>query len=302
MMLVLLIFFAAVATFGLLMALYMNHVNQQTRAERLRQRLGIRDDSSLLVDHDQRRGQRLAILLDESGLGWDNRSFYLWVFTAGTAGLIIGSLLGGGPTGFLCGLGGAAFFPVKAIFARSKRMTQCDQQMPQALQLMVLALRAGHALPGALALAAREIGNPLRDELRRAVDEQGLGRPISEVISRMARRLPASESAQTFAVAILVLEQTGGNLISVIDRIISGARARTQYKARLRALTSEGRYSAMILACLPLAFFTIAGILDPNYWKTMFGTHAGHWVLGIVLSMWAAGGLWTYKLVSKEPA
>jgi tight adherence protein B len=301
-MLILLIFFASIATFGALMAGYMHHVNQRTRSDLLRTRLGIRDDSSLLVGEEADGRKKLTKLLDESGLGWDNRSFYMWILTATTVGLIAGSLLGGGPTGFLCGLIGAAFFPAKAIFARSRRMTQCDQQMPQALQLMVLALRAGHALPGALALSAREIGNPLRDELRRAVDEQALGKPISEVISRLARRLPGSESAQTFAVAILVLEQTGGNLISVIDRIIGGARARTQYKARLRALTSEGRYSAMILGCLPLAFLIIAGTLDPNYWHTLLSSSGGHWVLGLVLGLWAVGSTWTYRLISKEPA
>src|SRR6185369_12089095 len=94
------------------------------------------------------------------------------------------------------------------------------------------------------------------------------------------------DAAWTFAVAIMVLEQTGGNLISVIDRIISGARARAQYKTRLRALTSEGRTSALILGILPLLFFMVADIFDPNYWKTLFGTSTGHIVLVIVLAMW----------------
>lgn len=302
MLVAVVVLLSAVAVFGGLMAVFMNRQAKNVELEALRARLGIKDDSSLLRDHEDEARHRLARLLDESGLGWDNNAFYKWTVTGGVGGALVGSLLGGAPTGFLMCLVGLAVFPAKAILARSKRLSSCDAQMPQALQLMVLALRAGHALPGALALAAREMPNPLRDELRRAVEEQSLGRPMAEVVSRMAGRLPSCDAAQTFAVAIVVLEQTGGNLISVIDRIISGARARTQYKARLRALTSEGRASAMILSMLPLGFFIIAGTLDPNYWHTLFTTGPGHVVLGLVLSLWSLGGLWTYRLVSKEPA
>src|SRR5262249_61361690 len=122
-----------------------------------------------------------------------------------------------------------------------KRLIKCDQQMPQALQLMVLALRAGHALPGALALAARESPPPLRDELRQAVEEHSLGSAIGTVIERLAGRLRECEAAQTFAVAILVLEQTGGNLISGIGRLIEKSRMRTPYQARPLALHARGR-------------------------------------------------------------
>jgi tight adherence protein B len=289
------------AVFAVLMAVFAQRQDRARRDDALRARLGIHSNSSLLKGEDDDDRSRLTRLLDESGLGWDDSAFRKWTFTACAVGVVTGGLVQGPPTAFLLGMVGLAFFPLKAILARSRRLSKCEEQFPQALQLMVLGLRAGHALPGALALASREIAGPLSVELKRAVEEQALGTPISQVIARMAARLHGCEAAQTFAVAILVLEQTGGNLIAVIERIIGGARARTQYKARLRALTSEGRASATILGLLPLGFFLIAGITDPHYWPTLLGTSAGNKVLALVVVMWAMGGIWTYRLVAKEP-
>jgi len=293
----------AASVFGLLMAVYLARVGARLRKAALRFRLrGRADAASLLRFEDPDARSYLLRLLAESGLPWRPAQLANFSLTAGAIGGLAGAVLGGTVPAVMLTLVGLAVFPIRVVLARQKRLIKCDQQMPQALQLMVLALRAGHALPGALALAARESPPPLRDELRQAVEEHSLGSAIGTVIERLAGRLRECEAAQTFAVAILVLEQTGGNLISVIERIIENARMRTQYKARLRALTAEGRWSAMILGLMPLAFFLVAGLLDPNYWTTLFGDPAGHVTLGIALTLWACGGLWTYRLIKSGNA
>jgi tight adherence protein B len=293
---------AAFIVFAILMATYFSRIEKRLAKTGLRRRLGAKEnDASLLRFADEERS-RLRRLLDESGLGLKTSTFFQWTFTAAAAASLVGVLIGGLIPAVFLGLVGLSFFPLRVMMAKQKRMMLCDQQMPQALQLMVLALRAGHALPGALALAARESPMPLREELRISVEEHKLGSAMGQVVERLAIRLRECESAQTFAVAILVLEQTGGNLIQVIERIIEGARARTQYKARLRALTAEGRWSAIILGSMPLAFFLIAGILDPTYWPTLFHDHMGHIILITVLTMWVCGCSWTYRLMKKGSA
>ena len=117
--------------------------------------------------------------------------------------------------------------------ARARRLAQCDEQMPQALEIMALALRAGHALPGALHLASQETPAPLCHELRLAHEQHQLGRPIAEVLQAMGQRLPGCAAVETFVVAVAVLQETGGNLIQVIDRIVENARARAGYQAML---------------------------------------------------------------------
>jgi len=178
-------------------------------------------------------------------------------------------------------------------------MARCDEQMPQALQLMILALRAGHALPGALALSARETPKPLKVELEQATNEHNMGRPVAEVILNLARRLPDSDTAQTLSVAVAVLAQTGGNLIGVMDRIVENSRQRTQYRAKLSALTAQGRWSAWILCGMPFGFAFMAAVLDPNYVPAIL---AHPFLIILFFGLWVPGLLWTLKLVRSAGA
>jgi tight adherence protein B len=197
----------------------------------------------------------------------------------------------------LLALGGCVALWVVVHRARARRLALCDEQLPQALEIIALAMRAGHALPGALQLAAQEAPAPLSHELQRAHDEHQLGRPIHEVLVRMGERLPGCEAVNTFVVAVAVLQETGGNLIAVIDRIVDNARSRAGYQARLRALTAEGRQSARLLAFLPGAFFVLAMATDPTYADTLLRDRGGQ-VIGLVaIGLWALGLLWTRRLV-----
>jgi tight adherence protein B len=179
----------------------------------------------------------------------------------------------------------------------ARRIARCDAQMPQALDVIALALRAGHALPGALALAADEVAAPLGHELRRACDEHQLGRPLGEVIAGMAARLPGAPTVEAFVVADAVLQETGGNLIEVIERIAETARARAAYRARLRALTAEGRQSARLLAGLPGAFLVLALVSDPGYAGALLTDRGGRTILALAVGLWVIGVAWTRRLV-----
>jgi tight adherence protein B len=110
-------------------------------------------------------------------------------------------------------------------------------------------------------------------------------------------RLPGCEAVNTFVVAVLVLQETGGNLIEVIDRIVENARARASYQARLRALTSEGRQSAKLLALLPGAFAILAMLSDPNYAHMLFYDSGGRVITILAALLWLVGILWTRRLV-----
>ena len=245
------------------------------------------------------RDSRIHRFLAEAGLAWTPRDLLARCLLAASGATLVGAVLAGGAGALLAGCGGVLAFPVLVAGKRSARMTRCDEQMPQALQLMILALRAGHALPGALGLAARETPAPLADELKQANHEHNLGRPIAEVIQNLATRLPTSDTAQTLAVAVAVLAQTGGNLIGVMDRIVENSRARTQYRAKLSALTAQGRWSAWILCGMPFAFAFMASVLDPNYVRSVM---AHPFLIAVFFGLWIPGLLWTLKLVRSASA
>lgn len=246
-------------------------------------------------DDDETAG--MARVIAESGLGWTMGMFATRLALAATVGLLLGVALGSGLLAIVGALGGAVIVWAVVRGARARRMAQCDTQMPQALEIVALALRAGHALPSALELAANEAPAPLCHELRRAADEQALGRPIGEVLQAFGARLPGCEAVNTFVVAVLVLQETGGNLITVIDRIVENARARSSYRARLRALTAEGRQSAKLLGFLPGAFAVLAMVSDPNYADMLLRDPGGRMITLVAGGLWLVGILWTRRLV-----
>jgi tight adherence protein B len=283
------------AVFALVMATLSSSREKRERLAELRRRLGAREEFEIYTVRN-----RVARLLAEAGLAWTPRELATRMIIGGGGGTLFGIVLTGGAFhAVLCAAIGLGFLPLWVMGKRSERLNRCDEQLSQALQLMILALRAGHALPGALALAARESPAPVRDELRRAVDEHGLGRPLGQVVTNLAERLPTSDAAQTFAVAVLVLEQTGGNLIEVLDRLVENARARTQYRAKLRALTTQGRWSAWILCGMPFAFAAIAAILDATYLPNLM---AHTKVIALFFALWIPGLLWTFRLVNQARA
>ncbi len=268
--------------------------------EQLRKRLGADERAVSLLKTDEEKRSDLEKLVAESGLGWTVGLFITRMALAAFAGLLIGIIIGSFLLALVLGLAGAAVFPFIARQAREKRLALCDQQMPQALEIVTLALRAGHPLPKALNIAAMEAPQPIGDELRRVCDENDLGRPMGDALINLGARLPSSESVHTFMTAVLVLQQTGGNLIAVIDRIVENARERAQYRAKLRALTAEGRASARMLAIMPLIFAVLAATVDPTYTDTLFFTGGGQVVFLLATGLWLLGILWTRRLVRTE--
>jgi tight adherence protein B len=288
--------FAGVLAMGLLL------LSRKVRAaDNLRRRLGQlesrqSESDGLLREHtDESEG--FKVMLAESGLGWTMGMFFSRLAMVAVVGLMFGLMLGSGFLGFVLSFGGMAALYIVVRGARARRLAKCDEQMPQALEIMSMALRAGHALPRALELASEEAPEPLCHELRRAHEEHKLGRPIGEVLEAFGERLPGCDAVNTFVVAVLVLQETGGNLISVIDRIVENARARSSYQARLRALTAEGRQSAKLLALLPGIFGVLAMTADPTYAEVLLYDSGGRMITLAAAGLWLFGILWTRRLV-----
>src|SRR5439155_21041784 len=171
-------------------------------------------------------------------------------------------LAGGAVGSALLALGGPVVVYGWMLHKRRIRVDRVNAQLPHALELMLLGLRAGHALPRALELVGEEVPPPAGAELRRVADEHALGRPLEQAFDGLARRLEGSEAVRTLVTGVLVLRQTGGNLIEVIERILDTLSAQEQYRLRLRALTADSRSSGVIPACLPAASALLATHAD----------------------------------------
>jgi tight adherence protein B len=212
---------------------------------------------------------------------------FLLLRGGGLTGLILNAVIALPASLVLCSL---AFFTWLS-HRRGKRLKQLEEQMPLALDVINRALRAGHPVVSAVRLAGEEMGDPIGSEFGLVVDETTYGYEFREALVNFARRTGAPD-AHFFAVSIGVQSETGGNLAEILEGLASVIRDRTMLGKRVKALSSEGRASALLLSALPA--FLIAFILmtqpsyytaktsDPIFWPVAGGVFASY-LVGLLL-------------------
>ena len=191
----------------------------------------------------------------------------------------------------------AAFSPFAFIqWKRSSRLRKMEQQLPDALDLIGRAMRAGHALPSGLYMAGQEMTDPIAREFRITNDEINFGVSMQQALMNLSERVPISD-VRFFVVAVLVQRESGGNLTEVLDNLSKLIRARLRFHSRIRVLTTEGRMSAWVLCALPFALAGLLTFANYDFISVLWKDPAGIKISQIVLGMMAVGALWLYKLI-----
>jgi len=150
------------------------------------------------------------------------------------------------------------------LHQRSTRLKRFGEQMPDALDLIVRGLRAGHPVSSALSLVAKEMPDPIGSEFGIVVDEMTYGLDLSEALSNLATRVP-HEDLRYLVVTIQIQYMVGGNLAEVLANLSEVIRDRYQMFAKIRAVTAEGRASAVIIGVLPLVFSAVILLIAPQF-------------------------------------
>ena len=179
---------------------------------------------------------------------------------------------------------------------RAKRLRKMEQQLPETLDLIGRALRAGHALPSGLKMAGEELPEPLATEFRVTHDEINFGVSMQQALNNLGERVPITDM-RYFVVAVLIQREAGGNLTEVLDNLSKLIRSRLRFHARVKVLTTEGRMSAWVLGLLPFGLAALLNFANPEFISVLWTDPAGIKVTKIVLLMMAVGGIWLYKLV-----
>ncbi|AFO86584.1 pilus assembly protein TadB [Phaeobacter inhibens] len=161
---------------------------------------------------------------------------------------------------------GAVFFWVNKKAA--KRMAMIEEQLPDAVELMVRSLRVGHPFSSAVQIVANEVEDPLATEFGVIADESAYGRDVGEALKEMAERLDMQDM-RFLAVAVTIQQQSGGNLAEVLAGLAKVIRARFRLFRRVKAITAEAQWSGKFLSGFPL--FCLGGILakDPGYYDSV---------------------------------
>ncbi len=146
-----------------------------------------------------------------------------------------------------------------------KRLSMLEEQLPEAVELMVRSLRVGHPFSSALQIVAKEVPDPLGSEMGVIADEAAYGRDVGEALKAMAERLDMQD-LRFLAVAVTIQQTSGGNLAEILDGLAKVIRARFRLFRRVRAITAEAKWSGKFLSGFPLLALVGINVLQPNYY------------------------------------
>jgi tight adherence protein B len=170
------------------------------------------------------------------------------------------------------------------------------EQLPDNLQVMASAMRAGHSFSGALAVVVAEAPEPTRRELARVVADEQMGVPIDVALAVVVRRMQSKDLEQVALVAALQRE-TGGNTAEALERVTETIRDRLALRRMVQSLTAQGRMSRWVLTALPLVLLTAISVLNPAYIRPLFVEPAGQLVLAVAAVMVFCGSLIIGRIV-----
>ncbi len=200
------------------------------------------------------------------------------------------------PMGILLGLVAANIPYISLRVQRSARLNKFAAVLPDAIDLMGRALRAGHAVTAAIEMVAREIPDPVGMEFRRVFEEQNFGLPLREALLHLAKRVPVAD-LQFLVTAMLVQKETGGNLAEVLDKAGAVIRERSRLLGQLRIYTAQGRMTGWILGLLPFIVFALMNVLNPGYAKIMLEDPMGRKAIWLGLGLMSIGVYLIRKIV-----
>jgi tight adherence protein B len=255
-------------------------------AEEAAQRRGLLNGINAVLEQANiplRAGEALA-----AGLG-------LSVIAGVVAGLFARSTIAAG-VGFLFVL----LLVAAAIqFAGTREKRVFERQLPDTLTLLSTSLRAGYSLLQAVEAVAAEAPQPTGREFGRSIAESRLGRPVVDTMQAIAERM-RSQDFQWAVMAIEIQREVGGNLAEVLQTVADTMRQRNRLKGEIRALTAEGRLSAIVLAMLPVVLFAFLYTTNRGYLEPLFSVTAGLIAIGAGLGLMGAGIYWLKKIVDIE--
>lgn len=236
-------------------------------------------------------------LLQQSGVTWSVSDFFGLT-------LIV----------FLATLVGASYLPLPWLFrlaiavvagllpylyvtrAKAKRLDRIEQQLPDALDLMGRALRAGHAFPTAMKMVGDEMNDPIAAEFRVAFDEVNFGIAMPEALMNLATRVPSTD-LRYFVIAVLIQRETGGNLSELLASISTIIRDRLKLLGQVKVLSAEGRMSAWVLGLLPFGAALMIQLTNPKFLEILYTDPGGRKMLAVVGVMMILGVLAMRKII-----
>jgi len=162
----------------------------------------------------------------------------------------------------------AGYFSLYIYFRNKakKRLSMFEEQLPDAIELIVRSLRVGHPFSATIAMVAREMPDPIGSEFGMIADEATYGMEVTDSLSKMAARIDLQD-VKFFSVAVSIQAQSGGNLAEILEGLSNVIRARFKLFRKIRAITAEARWSGWFLSLFPIAALLLVQLVKPDYYE-----------------------------------
>ncbi len=268
--------------------------------EAAKRRKSVQDSLKDLEEREKLREKNikkppLRVQLKQAGIGISVERFYVYSAISGLV-LTFVAFIFGAPLLTLPGalVAGAIGIPRWVVsFIRGRRVKAFLNEFPNALDVIVRAVKSGLPLNDGIRLIATESQEPVRTEFRRIVEAQQIGMSVSDAAMRMSETMPCPE-ASFFGIVIQIQQQAGGNLSEALGNLSRVLRDRKKMKAKVQALSMEAKASAVIIGALPFIVAFLVYLSSPNYIMPLFTTSTGHIILGIS-GLWMSMGIFVMK-------
>ena len=248
---------------------------------------------------EQQYAARLAKVHDQA-----KAPFSLSVYVLASALLaVVGGLLGSraiiGQPFIALGCAGAGMaIPWGHLYYRKRhRLGEFQRQLPDALELIGRSLRAGHALFVGMKMVGSEMRDPIAGEFQRGFDEISMGVSVPESLGHMADRVELMD-VKFFVTSVNIQRETGGNLAEIVDSLGRLIRKRFELKKKVRALSADGRLSAIILMSLPFGMGMLFYVVNPEYLMPLFTDPMGQQMVAGAAIMMILGGIVMKKMIA----
>ncbi len=234
-------------------------------------------------------GAKLQQMIVAADAKFTVTQFLAYMLGAAVAGLVIGAIAAGSAKGMILALpaGYAPYFLLERN--GKKRGNALVSQLPDALDLMSRSLQAGLGLNDAFKLVAEEMPMPVAGEFGRVFEEVRFGRDYREAFTKMMDRNPGIFDLRLMISSILLQRETGGNLIEILENIAGTIRARFGFHAKVRAMTAEAKFSALILGSLPMGVMAILTVSNPAYLNPLFDEFIGNVIICADIFLYGLG-------------
>jgi tight adherence protein B len=244
--------------------------------------------------------EALARLIEQAGRRMLAHQLVIIAILAGAGSALLGGIL---LRSAFAGLGaavlGAALPFLKLRFDRDRRLARLEEQLPDAIDVVRRALRAGHPFSAAVKLVAEDLDQPIAKEFELTFADISYGNDTRRALLGLLARVP-SVTVMSFVTAVLVQRETGGNLAEILEQISKVVRGRFKFFRKVRTLSAEGRMSAWVLALVPIVLFGMISITQPKYLPVLLDDALGRKLIMGAIGLGVVGVLWIRKLLRIE--